>query len=339
MSKNSTPLFWPTASFEMLHARAAIVRRVRQFFESRGFLEIETPILSRDTVVDRHLEPFEVQVPGFTELFYLQTSPEFAMKRLLAAGATAIFQIGHVFRAGDRGKMHNPEFTMLEWYRVGDRYEQGIAFLSDLCDAILCRGAATVVTLRQLFAKHVGLHPHVAPCESFREFAFAGNLVFPESFGVSENDRDDWIDFLFSEAIQPKLGRVEPVIVTDYPATQSQLAKTRNVVEKQDVEEVGPGLSFSVAERFELFVDGIELANGYHELLDAEILQQRILETNLLRVADGKKRLPESNRLLEAMRHGLPPCCGAALGLDRLIMAVLKASSIDDVIPFPQEIA
>jgi len=336
MSKDDKPSFWPTASLEMLHARAAILRQVRRFFESRDFLEVETPILSRDTVVDRHLEPLEVQVSGFAEPFYLQTSPEFAMKRLLAAGATAIFQIGHVFRAGDRGKMHNPEFTMLEWYRAGDRYEQGIAFLSDFCDAILGRGAATVVTLRQLFAKHVGLHPHVASCESFREFALAGNLVFPESFSVSENDRDDWIDFLFSEAIQPKLGHTEPVIVTDYPVTQSQLAQTRNVVEKQ---EFGPDLSFFVAERFELFVDGIELANGYHELLDAEILQQRIFETNLLRVADGKKQLPESNRLLEAMRHGLPPCSGTALGLDRLIMAALKASSMDDVIPFPQEIA
>ncbi|MCL2347932.1 MAG: EF-P lysine aminoacylase EpmA [Planctomycetaceae bacterium] len=336
MPKNCKPSFLPTASLEMLHARAAIVRLVRQFFDSCDFLEVETPILSRDTVVDRHLEPFEVRMPGFAEPFYLQTSPEFAMKRLLAAGATAIFQIGHVFRAGDRGKMHNPEFTMLEWYRVGDCYEQGIAFLSEFCHKILCRGVATVVTLRQLFAQHVGLDPHIASCELFQEFAFANDLVFPESFGVLENDRDDWIDFLFSEAIQPKLGHTEPVIVTDYPATQSQLAKTRIVVEKRETDQ---DLSFSVAERFELFVDGIELANGYHELLDAEILQQRIFETNLRRVTDGKKELPESHRLLEAMRYGLPPCCGTALGLDRLVMAALKTSSIDDVIPFPQEIA
>ena len=318
--------FSPTASLESLKARAAIIRAVRGFFESRDYLEIETPVLSPDTVVDRYLEPFAVTV-GDDRPYYLQTSPEFAMKRLIAAGANAVFQIGRVFRQGDFGEMHNPEFTMLEWYCTDNNYAAGIAFLSDLTDTVLQRGKASVVTLRQLFAGHTRLNPHTADCRQLREYALDSGVTFPESFALAEQDRENWVDLIFSEHIQPSLGREEPVIVIDYLASQSQLAKTRQICDSSG--------EFDLSERFELFVDGLELANGYHELLDADILLERIRATNALRIADGNAPLPEDSRLLDAMRHGLPPCCGCAMGLDRLVMAALKTRNIAEVIAFP----
>ena len=354
IGNSKLPSFSPTASLESLKARAAVIRRVRDFFESRGFLEVETPVLSRDTVVDRYLEPFVVPV-GDDRPWYLQTSPEFAMKRMIAAGADAVFQIARVFRRGDFGQKHNPEFTMLEWYRTGDDDATGIALLSDLTDAVLQRGKANRVTLRQLFAEYVQLNPHTAECRQLRDYAQKSEIAFPESFGPAEQDRENWVDLIFSERIQPLLGgrqesgdrRPEtgvrrqasgvlspeseipqaPIIVTDWLASQSQLAKTRRVSDATG--------DFDVSERFELFVDGLELANGYHELLDAEILLERVRATNARRSADGKVPLPEESRLLDAMRHGLPPCCGCAMGLDRLVMAVLQTQNIADVISFP----
>jgi len=318
--------FWPTASLESLKVRAAIIRRVRDFFDSRGFLEVETPVLSRDTVVDRYLEPFAVSV-GDDRPYYLQTSPEFAMKRMIASGAGAIFQIAKVFRRGDLGVKHNPEFTMLEWYRTGDDDDAGITFLNDLADTVLRRGKATCVTLRQLFAEYVQLNPHTADCRHLHGFAQKSGMSFPDSFGLEEHERENWVDLIFSERIEPLLGQKEPVIVTDWLASQSQLAKTRRIDDAAG--------DFDVSERFELFVDGLELANGYNELLDAGILLERIRATNALRIVDGKSPLSEESRLLVAMRHGLPPCCGCAMGLDRLVMAALPTQNIADVIAFP----
>ena len=318
--------FFPTATHQSLQARAVIIRRVRDFFESRGFLEVETPVLSRDTVVDRFLEPFAVFVDG-DRPYYLQTSPEFAMKRMIAAGANAIFQIGRVFRRGDFGQMHNPEFSMLEWYRTGDDYEAGIALLSDLTDAVLQRGKANVVTLRQLFTEHIGLNLHTADCEQLQDYAHRTGIPFPESYGLTEHDRENWVDLIFSDHIQPTLGKQEPVIVIDYLAAQSQLAQTRRIIDAS--------CEFDVSERFELFVDGMELANGYHELLDADVLLERIRHINALRSADGNAPLPEESHLLDTMRHGLPPCCGCAMGVDRLVMVALQKRYIADVIAFP----
>jgi lysyl-tRNA synthetase class 2 len=346
---NAPPNFMPTAKIQRLKERAEILRKIRAYFESQGFLEVETPILSRDTIVDRYLNPFEIQCEcgGGKTAYYLQTSPEFAMKRLLAAGASAIFQITHAFRQGDFGQTHNPEFTMLEWYRVGDNYESGIKFLSNLTNAILQRGEAATITLRHLFQQYTRLNPHTAPCRAFREFAIQNQIAFPESFSVEESARDDWTDLIFSEIIQPQLGRQEPIIVIDYLATQSQLAQTRIVIDEEqtmiDKENTmidkKTSAAFSVSERFELFVDGLELANGYHELLDADILAERIHQTNALRISDGNQPLPETSRLLGAMRHGFPPCSGCALGIDRLIMSALGTKSIADVIAFPFDIA
>lgn len=312
--------FRPTASWPNLRRRAELLGRVRRFFDQRGFLEVETPILSADTVIDRHLDPMAIADAEPNGPRWLQTSPEFAMKRLLAAGATAIYQVARVFRRDEVGPLHNPEFTLVEWYRPGDGLDEGIAILSDLCDSLLRRGPAERITYAQAFEQALDLDPHQASDADLRAAAHLEGIVVPES--LDPHDRDGWLDLLLTERIQPWLGVERPAVLTDYPPSQAALAVIR------------PGPP-AVAERFELYVNGIELANGYHELLDAEVLRHRNRENNAWRVADGKQPLPETSRLLDAMTAGLPRCAGCALGFDRLAMIALGAGRIEEVIPFP----
>ncbi|MCE9607480.1 MAG: EF-P lysine aminoacylase GenX [Planctomycetia bacterium] len=317
--------FLPTADWSLLRARAELLKQVRAFFEARGFLEVETPILSADTVVDRHLDPLTTELTGLGKprTMYLQTSPEFAMKRLMAAGGEAIYQVARVFRQGERGRRHNPEFTLVEWYRRGDDYTAGMQLLSDLCAAILNRGTAQRLTYRNAFETYVGLDPLVISDADLRQAARARLPNAAAAFG-DDTDRDAWLDLLLTELIEPRLGASSPTILCDYPPSQAALAQVR-------------AEALPVAERFELYVDGIELANGYHELLDAEALVARNVENNRLRAADGKSTLPVESRLVEAMRAGLPPCTGCALGFDRLLMLVAGKREITDVIAFPIE--
>lgn len=314
--------FRPTAGWDILRLRAGLLRRLRQFFHQCGFLEVETPILSADTVVDRHLDPFYVDwtaAPGRPpQRCWLQTSPEFAMKRLLAAGGGAMFQVSKVFRQGEIGPLHNPEFTLVEWYCPDDTPDAGMQRLSDLCEILLGRGPAERLSYREAFQRYVGLDPHTADSEAL--LTAARGLAVPET--LSPRDRDGWLDLLLVERIQPHLGVGRPAILYDYPASQAALARIRP--------ETPP-----VAERFELYVDGIELANGYHELLDAAELRRRIAEANAQRRADGKDPLPAESRLLAAMEAGLPPSVGVALGFDRLVMLAAGAQNIRQVIAFP----
>jgi len=348
--------FRPAASWQNLRLRAELLRRLREFFHQRGFIEVETPILSADTVVDRHLEPFEVGLdkgdspilPAATKLgqspaaklgqspaaklglsprLFLQTSPEFCMKRLLAGGATgqhtaaaAIYQITRAFRQGEFGPLHNPEFTIVEWYRTGDGMNEGMQFAGELCERILACGPAERMSYRAAFEQHVGLDPHTADVSALAAKARQLGIRPPES--LSQRDRDGWLELLLVERLQPHLGVERPVLLYDYPATQAALARVRD--------EDPP-----VAERFELFVDGIELANGYHELLDADELRRRNQLVNAQRRADGKPALPEATRLLAAMEAGLPPAVGVALGFDRLVMLAAGAKSLAEVMAFP----
>jgi lysyl-tRNA synthetase class 2 len=312
------PDFLPSASLDMLRRRAELLARVRRFFDERGFLEVETPLLSHDSVVDRHLDPLPLTLfadprqPGRGERLWLQTSPEFAMKRLLAAGATAIYQITKAFRGGEAGRQHNPEFTIVEWYRVGDYYEAGMQLLADLAESTLGLGPAERMTYREAFRQHAGFDPFVEE-----------SIPSPTSLGLPPNaDRDAVLDFLLTARVEPHLGRGRPTILHDYPPSQAALARIRP--------DDPP-----VAERFEMYINGVELANGYHELLDPAALRERNRTNNQLRAADGKYTLPEESRLLSAMQHGLPPCCGCALGFDRLVMVAAGAASIHDVIAFP----
>lgn len=322
---NSTS-WQPTASIEHLKHRSQITQAVRQFFLARDFWEVETPLLSQDTVVDTHLDPVPVTLawdpakPNLGETYYLQTSPEFAMKRLVAAGAEAIFQVSKAFRLAEEGSQHNVEFTLVEWYRVGDDLEAGMQLLSDLSETVLKRGPAQRSTYQALFQQHLGIDPLAASLADLRLAAQQRQIDVPASFG--EEDRDGLLELLLSEAIQPLLGRERPLILYHYPASQAALARL-------------DGEDPRVACRFELFVDGIELANGYDELQQADVLIARNEVNNQARARLGKPALPSDSKLRQAMQSGLPACSGCALGLDRLVMVALGASSIEEVIPFP----
>lgn len=309
--------FLPTASWERLRLRAEMLRRVREFFDGHGFLEVETPLLSADTVVDRHLDPF--CVAGGDRVLWLQTSPEFGMKRLLAAGAEAIYQVSRAFRRGEQGPLHNPEFTLVEWYRVGDGLAEGMQLLSEVCEALLSRGPAERVTYGQAFHRSTGLDPHTVDVQALRGAVEGAGIPAPES--LATEDRDGWLDLVLVECVQPHLGRDRPTILYDYPASQAALARVRP--------DDPP-----VAERFELYVSGIELANGYHELVDPAVLRARGAANNALRLADGKEPLPEPSRLLAAMDAGLPGATGVALGFDRVVMLAAGASRLEEVIAF-----
>jgi len=318
--------FRPTATWEILRLRAALLQRVRAFFAERGFLEVETPVLSADVVVDRHLDPLSAVLPDdprrpeVGRRLWLQTSPEFHMKRLLAAGAGPIYQVARVFRAGERGPRHNPEFTLVEWYEPGVGYDGGMITLADLALALLNRGPAERVSYADAFSRQIGVDPHTAASGQLVDAARRLQIDAPDS--LPPDDRDGWLELLLGQYVEPHLGTGRPTILFDYPASQAALAQVR------------PGPP-PVAERFELYVDGIELANGYHELLDPAVLRERNRTTNRQRAADGKPALPEESRLLDAMDAGLPAATGTALGFDRMVMLVAGARTIDEVLAFP----
>lgn len=322
--------FLPKANLEVLRQRADILQRVRRFFEERHFFEIETPILSHDIVVDRYLHPIGIskkEVTGVSgdadEMLWLQTSPEFGMKRVLAAGAEAIYQICKSFRQGESGDRHNPEFTMLEWYRIGDDMFTGMELLAEFVEIILDRSGTKKMTYREAFNWFTDIDPFDATLDELKTLARKSGASIADH---EEDNRDGWLNLILSEVVEPQLGLESPMIIHDWPESQAALATVR------------PG-SPPVAERFEIYVDGVELANGYHELLDADELAKRNSINNQHRVRDGSHLLPEESRLLDAMRHGIPGCAGVALGLDRIVMLALGASSIREILAFPIDTA
>ncbi len=318
--------FKPTASIEMLSRRSKLTLAIHQFFSSRDFIHVETPLLSHDTVVDRYIHPVSLQESALTgreadqKPLWLQTSPEFCMKRLLASGATAIYQIAKAFRQGESGGRHNPEFTMLEWYRVGDDMQAGMELLSDFASGILNRPKSELLSYCDAFQKFADVDPFTGTVELFCE-ALQKHGVSVSQF-AGETGRDFWLNLILTHLVEPKLGFDAPVIIYDWPSSQAALAIVR---------DGNP----PVAERFELYVDGVELGNGYHELLDAEELARRNNENNTLRRSDGSDPLPEESRLLDAMHAGMPGCSGVAVGVDRLLMVLQGCQNIEQVIAFP----
>jgi lysyl-tRNA synthetase class 2 len=333
------PDFLPTAPLANLRLRAELLARVRLFFAAREFLEVETPILSADVVVDQHLDPMSTVLaddprqPDVGRRLWLQTSPEFGMKRLLAAGATAIYQITRAFRNGEVGPLHNPEFTIVEWYRTGDDMQAGMSLLSDFCQSLLGTPEAEPHSYAAAFQRHVGVNPHTATVARLAAAARQRGINVPAGIG---DDRDSWLNVLLAECVEPHLGQATPMILFDYPASQAALAKVRSEQSPSTAELKTPP-TVAVAERFELYVRGVELANGYHELLDAAELRRRNSAANAARMAQGKPGLPEDSRLLAAMQAGLAACTGVAVGFDRLVMLAAGAKSLSEVMAFPMD--
>ena len=308
-----------------LRERSELLKNLRMFFDQRGFFEVQPPCLTTDCVIDPYIDPLRVDTREFQlglrngkEFYYLQTSPEAAMKRMLAAGAPSIYSLGPVFRAGEQGAQHDLEFTMLEWYELGSDVEKGIAILGALACDVLKEDHFEVHSYRQLFCDHCGFDPIDASISTLIEYAEAIDPLLTRSIA---EDRDGILDMILSHVIQPQLGHDSPVIVRDYPLSQAALAKAST----QDNQ---------CAARFELFVGGIELANGYDELRDPDVLLERFRVCNAKREKSGRRVLPVDVPLLEAMRSGLPQCAGVALGVDRLLAVQLGEKTISNVMPF-----
>ena len=312
----------PAASLANLKLRAELLKRLRMFFQTRGVLEVETPALSRVGTTDRHLASFRVENPRGGHL-YLHTSPEFPMKRLLAAGAGDIWQLCKVFRAGETGRQHNPEFTLLEWYRLGFDHHRLMREVAELIGGLLLgtRTPAEYLTYRQAFQQYAGFDPFTVDIPACIRVLQDAGRPFPARRDL---DKDGWLDLVAAELVYPVLGRQGLSFIYDYPASQAALARVR------------PG-DPPVAERFEAFFMGMELANGFHELTDAREQRRRFEADRDYRRQQDLPDVPLDENLLAALQHGLPDCAGVALGFDRLLMLAAGAQSIDEVIAFPFE--
>jgi lysyl-tRNA synthetase class 2 len=302
----------PTASIETLKRRAQLLADVRLFFAARSVLEVETPMLSDAAPTALYLDSIS------TTSGYLHTSPEFAMKRLLAAGSGDIYQICKVFREGESGRHHSPEFSMLEWYRPALDYHGLMDEVDTLLQQVAGQSLARRFPYQAVFEQYLSFNPHTISFSELESKVATLSLALPEGF---ETDKDGWLEVVMSQIIEPELAKLNaPVIIYDFPASQAQLAKTY-------IDETGS----KVAARFEVYAGGLELANGYDELLDAEELRQRFEVDNVQRSKAGKEIMPIDEGLLAAMESGLPQCTGVALGLDRLMMVILHSNDIKHV--------
>ncbi|MEP4486123.1 MAG: EF-P lysine aminoacylase EpmA [Halioglobus sp.] len=313
------PAWQPSASLAQLRSRSALLSQVRQFFAQREVLEVETPLLCSFGVTDPSLEPLKVQqgasLSGGER--YLQTSPEYAMKRLLAQYPEPIFQISRAFRDGEAGARHNPEFSLLEWYRPGWNHHQLMEEVAQLCMACLGEKPVSRYTYRELFLFFLNVDPFVETDAALR--ALAGEHI---DIGSMEGERDLWLDLLLSHLIEPQLRASGLCFVYDYPASQAALARVDTTGE------------YDVGHRFELYVDGVELANGYWELADAREQRVRFEADNARRRNVGQPERPIDPYFMEALEAGFPDCSGVALGVDRLLMLQTGCEDIRDVLAF-----
>nr|VFK50343.1 MAG: lysyl-tRNA synthetase, class 2 [Candidatus Kentron sp. TUN]VFK51499.1 MAG: lysyl-tRNA synthetase, class 2 [Candidatus Kentron sp. TUN] len=316
----------PTADLKALGLRAELLARIRRFFAERHVLEVETPLLASTTTTDLHLASMEascstgtgqIETGQINQRLFLQTSPESFMKRLLAAGSGPIFQICKAFRAGELGRYHNPEFTLLEWYRPGFDREKLMDEVELLVGSILPIGPAKRMTYTHAFQQHANLDPFQAPLSTLRDCARGLGFAPEDTYTL---DRDACLDLILSQVVQPALGQ-GAVFIYNFPATQASMAR---IVADDPL----------VAERFELFINGIELANGYHELADSREQRDRFLADIEKRRQMRLPRLPVDERLLTALGYGLPDCAGVALGVDRLLM-LLAETDLEAVLAFP----
>ncbi len=316
----SSDVEWrPSASLENLKIRARILSEIRAFFAAREVLEVETPILSRAALSDPAIESFSTHGRDY----HLHTSPEFPMKRLLASGYGAIYQLCKVFRREESGRRHNPEFTLLEWYRPGWDHQQLMVEVESVVLTLLAPyrdfSPSETVTYQHAFLQYAGVDPFVATTDELK--LCSERLGISTSWGVGDVTRDGWLDLILSHAIEPHLGKGRLTFLCDYPPSQAALATVRSG-------------NPDVAERFELYLEGIELANGFHELVDAVEQRRRFEEDTAQRRALGLVQNPLDEAFLSALSSGMPPSAGVALGVDRLVMLACGADSIERVISF-----
>ncbi|NEV60742.1 EF-P lysine aminoacylase GenX [Thiorhodococcus minor] len=317
----------PVAQRSTLEARAAMLARLRAYFDSSGVLEVDTPILSSAAATDPVLASLATRISGARGdgglPFYMQTSPELAMKRLLAADVGSIYQICKVFRGQERGRLHHPEFSLLEWYRTGWDHHRLMDEVAEVVRAALDRPEmpAERLTYQELFQQALGVDPWRASADDLAAAALRAGI--PDATRL-ELDKNGWLDLLLTQRLESRLGQDGMTFVYDYPSTQAALARVRDG-------------QCPAAERFELYIRGVELANGFHELADPAEQRQRFQSDLERRRALGLEQPPVDNRFLAALEAGLPDCSGVALGIDRLLMIAVGADHIDAVLSFPVE--
>jgi len=321
-----TELWRPACDLTAMRLRAQVLNLIRQFFAERAVLEVETPLLCHATGTDPHLDFFSAQYQSgsLEETLFLQTSPEFAMKRLLAAGSGCIFQICKAFRNGESGRFHNPEFTLLEWYRVGfdlhTLMDEVDALLNLLFKPFIVLKASKRISYQAVFQQYTGLNPLVFSLEAYQAYAKLNQLS--EAIELCEDNHGLWLDFIFSHKIQPELGEESLCLVYGYPACQASLARINSE-------------NSLIADRFEVFVKGVELGNGFFELADAQQQENRFELENEIRQQQGLLEVKKDELFLAALERGLPDCSGIAIGIDRLLMLLRESSSINEVLAFP----
>jgi lysyl-tRNA synthetase class 2 len=313
-----------TASKEAILERALMLKNIRAFFDARGVLEVETPLLSHYSTTDLHLDSLRSSFRG--QRCYLNTSPEYAMKRLLADNQHAIYQICKAFRDDELGPAHNPEFTMLEWYRPGydmlQLMDELAELIKTLCKSTVIKPGVEGLSYQQAFEKTVGFDPHqITPGECY-QFALNNDVEIPQGL-TADDDVDEWLDWLLMQRVLPAFKKDGFTFLYDYPESQCALAKIENNAGQ-----------VSVAKRFELFFGELELANGFFELTDAEEQRRRFQKDNQRRKQAGKELSPVDENFIAALTHGLPDCSGVAVGLDRLLMVLTHSKSIDQVLSF-----
>ena len=317
----------PTASIEMLKTRARLLSKLRAFFAEKNILEVQTPVLSHAGNTEPTIESFVIQEhenqQKSIQPLFLNTSPEFAMKRLLAAGSGSIYQITPAFRQDEQGRKHNPEFSILEWYRMDFDHHALMgevnALIRFVADGYLNLERSQFYTYQDAMKTFANIDPFDSTNTQLKEATAEAGI---DVLGMDEASHDQWLDLLMSQVVEKKLPQNCPVFIYDYPATQAALAKIRQG-------------SPDVAERFELYINGMELANGFHELSDASVQAERFHNEQIIRQKAGQQGIPADHHLIAALKHGLPECAGVAVGIDRLLMLLTNTTHIENVLTFP----
>ena len=319
----------PTASLEMLKIRARLLSKLRAFFAEKNILEVQTPVLSHAGNTEPSIESFLTQQHENknykTQPAFLNTSPEFAMKRLVAAGYGSIYQVTPVFRQDEQSAKHNPEFTLLEWYRIDFEHHALMgevnSFIRFISEGLITLERSQFYTYQDAMLKFADVDPFTTKIEDLKQATLKAGI---NVVGMSEADsaRDEWLDLLMCQVVEKNLPKNCPVFIYDYPASQATLAKIRKGTP-------------DIAERFELYVNGVELANGFHELNDHEEQAERFHQEQIIRKEKGQQGIPADYLLIDALKHGLPDCAGVAMGLERLLMVLTGVEHINEVLTFP----